>query len=470
MVAPLAAYAVGTVQQEFGRDRSTVSATVTAVERDIEPGSPLSTIVARRAYAGLVDSRIRWGGGAYDASAYVTFTHVAGDSLAVLGLQRSSRRYYQRPDADYVAVDPSRTSLQGISLGINHSKLAGRVLWDIDYFEEQPGFEPNDVGALGGTDDRAIVGNLRYRETRPGPVFHNFTLGVFGFTEWNFGGVRQVSIFEQFGSLTFKNFWNAEWNVGVVPRSMSDNLTRGGPLMGTGREVYVNADLENSGRSRTRWAAALSLSRDELDGWDRTLATRLAVRPGSRLEVSLDPRWFRGVTPRQYVLSRSGGPAATFDRRYVFAYVDRSELSARLRVNFAVTPDLTLETYLEPFASAGRYYDFGELAAARSRDLRTYGTDGTTVSQNADGSHTVTDGADQFVIPNLDFDVRSLRSNVVVRWEWRPGSTLYLVWQQNRFQRLPSARTVGVNQVFDAFGTPGDNFLALKVSYWLAVR
>jgi hypothetical protein len=150
--------------------------------------------------------------------------------------------------------------------------------------------------------------------------------------------------------------------------------------------------------------------------------------------------------------------------------VDRSELAQQLRLSYALQPDLTLEAYVEPFASSGRYRDFGELVAARTNDLRTYGSDGTTLTRDSTGGYVVTDGTQSFTLGDPDFDVRSLRSNVVLRWEWRPGSTLYLVWQQNRFQQERPTGNVGAAGLWEAFGAPGDNFVALKASYWLAVR
>ncbi|MGH7674724.1 MAG: DUF5916 domain-containing protein, partial [Gemmatimonadales bacterium] len=122
------------------------------------------------------------------------------------------------------------------------------------------------------------------------------------------------------------------------------------------------------------------------------------------------------------------------------------------------------------FASSGRYRDFGELAAPRTFDLRTYGTDGTTITRNGDTTYTVTDGASQFSFPVPDFDIRSLRSNVVLRWEWLPGSTAYLVWQQDRSQREIPTGNVGVGGLSEAFGVPGNQFVALKISYWMAIR
>ncbi len=470
-VAPLTGYGVVSMQQEFGANASTAALVLTAVERDIEEASPLQAAVARRAYTGLADTRIRWRGGQYDMSAFWGFSLVEGDSLALLGLQRSSRRYYQRPDADHVEVDPSRTSLFGYRWGINHSKLSGKHwLWDIDYGEESPGLELNDVGQLGAGDDRSLITNIRYRENQPGRLLRSYNAGFFHLTEWNFGGVRNFTILELYGNATFHNFWSLGFYVDAYPRALSDNLTRGGPLMGTGAGWSAGLNFSNASASKTRWRANLNVDEDELGGWSTSLNGGISIRPGSRWELSVDPRYSRGVAPRQFITSLSANAPATFGRRYVFSYVDRSEMAARIRLNYALTPDLTLETYAEPFASSGRFFDFGELAAARSRDLRTYGTDGTTITRASNGSYSVTDGSESFTLANRDFDVHSFRSNTVLRWEWRPGSTLFLVWQQNRSSSDAIGRRVRPGDLWDSLSAQGSHFLALKASYWLPVN
>ena len=162
-----------------------------------------------------------------------------------------------------------------------------------------------------------------------------------------------------------------------------------------------------------------------------------------------------------------------------------------MRLNYALKPDLTVEMYGEPFAVSGRWDRFGELPRPRALHLRLYGTDGATATTNADGSVTVTDtqvsagggGPTQFTLPFSDFNVRSWRSNLVLRWEYRPGATVYVVWQQNRSADAPNGEFVSFGSLVDPFrgrvsrfgyGDPGvshqmTNFFAIKLNYWLAM-
>ncbi len=405
-------------------------------------------------------------------SAFFGWSYLQGDSSAMLAQKLSGRRYYQRPDADYVTLDPGATSLFGTYVGINHSKLSGRHwLWDVDFYQESPGFELNDVGRLGGSDDRGVSGDVRYRETAAGGGFRSYEIGVSGYSEWNFGKVRQFRGVSLFSGAQLANYWQGNLSLDFGLRSLSDALTRGGPLMGTGHSVGLSGGLNNRPGSRTRWRLAASGNRDELDGWGASASASIGARPGTQWEVTIDPRLSRSVNKRQYLFSANGGRLETFNRRYVFSAVERSELAARIRVNYALTRDLTVETYAEPFASSGRFFDFGELSAARSRDLLDYGSIGTTISQpDSLGRRTVQQGTASFTIPNNDFNVRSFRSNVVARWEWRPGSTLFLVWQQNRGSRDTIGNRVSVGDVFEGLSASGNNFFALKVNYWLAIQ
>lgn len=470
VVAPRTAYAVASVQQEFGRTRSTYGATMTMVQRDIADDSPLAGLLARSAYSALAETRLRWSGGKYDMSAFVGMTNVRGDSTAILRQQRSSRRYFQRPDASHVDVDPSRRTLSGSSLGINHSKLSGaHWLWDIDLWQESPGLEPNDIGASGSVDERGVVGQLRYRENTPGSWYRAWSVGAGSENAWNFDGDRVGSKFYGFGNATFANFWRFSSDASYEPRSKSDDLTRGGPLMQELSNGGIRLELQNRSGARNGWGVEVGLADYEGAGWEREVEMSFSYRPGTQLEVTLDPSWEREKSPTQYVAAIGGGSAATFGTRYVFAGVDLSEIAARLRVNYTFTPNLTLETYVEPFAASGQYSGFGELSAARSRKLRTYGEGGTTVVRNDDGSRTVVADGQTFTLADPDFNVRSLRSNAVVRWEWRPGSTMFVVWQQDRGADR-AVRLVRPSDIFDTFNASGDNILAFKVSYWIPLR
>ena len=243
--------------------------------------------------------------------------------------------------------------------------------------------------------------------------------------------------------------------------------------MATPSNWTLELALRSRSAARTAWDFELAFGRDELGGATIETEARLAFRPGPQWEVSLEPSFGRAIVARQYVARvDTGGSVAAYGGRYVFARLNRNDFRLQLRAAVALTADLTIEAYLEPFATSGRYASIGELVAARSHELRVYGTGGTTISDSSGSSYDVTDGLNHsFSFPIPDFDVRSLRSNFVVRWEWQPGSTLFFVWQQNRDRDdgIPT-NSVGPGGLLQAFDTRGSHYLALKVSYWVAVK
>jgi hypothetical protein len=469
-VAPRTAYGVVRAQQEVGTSASVVGMMLTGVHRALDQSDPLSDLYVRNAFSGGADSLLRFAGGTYQLFTTAGFSHVAGEPGAVDRVQRSSARYYQRPDASHVTYDPTRRSLSGWNAFVELEKTNGRHwLWDVSAGAESPGFEINDAGRLGTADGLTFFGQLRYRETRPGRIFHNYSVNLNTENEWNFARDRQFGALRSDATLTWKNFWVTNLTAWVDIRAQDERLTRGGPSMGLPRAWVTIAQLSSASFARTRWNGRVYYGRNELDGLTYRISGGLSFRPSPRWQLSVDPNYLRVVDPRQYVDTLAGGRAETFGQRYVFASIDQSTLLAQVRLNYTFTPDLTLELYAEPFTASGRYSDFGELLRPRSRFLRAYGTDGTTITRNADGSRTVTDGAEGFTVDDLDFRVRSFRSNLVLRWEWRPGSTLYVIWQQDRFGSEVRGDRIGPRDLFRSFNAPGDNVLAVKASFWVPV-
>jgi hypothetical protein len=416
-----------------------------------------------------VDWRIRFQQGRYAVRGFLAASHVAGDTAAVRRLQTASTRYFQRPDIRHVAFDPARTSLGGWSAQFRADKDAGRrFLWGAEVKAESPGFELNDLGRLQSTDDIEYNADLQVRETLPGRFFQNWRLGFDTRGSRNFGGVHTQNTWGQNANVTLRNFWSLNLRSTVSLPITDDALTRGGPLMGRpgsfGQEVRLNSAFG----ARTFWRVSGGYETDALGAHRYNVGGQVTLRPSDRLNLALEPSYQAGVDPRQYV-TRIGGGTRTYGERYVFAFVDRTTISTRIRANYTFTPNLTLEGYGEPFAASGRYFRHGELQAPGSSDLREYGTDGTTVSIDGDGVRTVTDGADSFTLSDRDFHVLSFRSNLVLRWEWAPGSTFYLVWQQNRRTSEAYRTDVRFRELFETTRGPGDNFLSVKVSYWFPV-
>jgi hypothetical protein len=404
----------------------------------------------------------------YDLSWLVRGTRISGDERAILRQQRSSRHYYQRPDANHVEVDSTRTSLLGYAAAIGHSRTSGEHwLWDVDWWVLSPGYEPNDLGTLGSADAISGSASLTYRETTPGRILRNYGVRAWSERLWNFGGQRTGSFLGLDLRGTLPSFWSIGVGIDYRPEVASQSLTRGGPLMKQTGFRGWNVEVESPAGSRLQVGLGGGGGNNALGGWSFQILPRLSYRPSARWEVSFEPEYRRVSEARQYVGTFDAGPVATFQKRYVFSHLARKQFAARIRLNFAIGPDLTLESYVESFASSGQYGGFGELLAPRGNDLRVY--DGRMIVQQPEGPYVVTDGEASFRFRDPDFHVRSFRSNVVLRWEWRRGSTLFLVWQQDRSGAGFPKNPVDLSDFWDGLASDGDHYLAVKVTYWLAM-
>ncbi|MBN1448784.1 MAG: carbohydrate binding family 9 domain-containing protein [Bacteroidetes bacterium] len=468
-IEPFSGFGVLRLQQEFGEDVSTIGAILTGVQRDLRTTAARDQLT-EQASSGGVDWKLRFDQGTYELIGFAGFSHVRGSARAIEHVQRSSAHYFQRPDAEYLTMDTARTSMTGYTFSLSLEKNSGRHwLWGFGATAESPEFEINDAGRLQTADDIDTYAHIIYRENIPGSVFHMYLLEFSGSNGWNFGWIRQYSSLGFSFRNTLKNFWTTAVYLDYGLRALSDHLTRGGPLMETGAGWNVYATLNSDYADRTRWGFSGSTFSDETGSWNYSFGCSLTIRASGRLDIAIDPSYTRSVNTRQYLPVPDR--ALVDGVPYVFSTIDQGTLSTRIRVNYAFSPDLTLEVYGEPFAASGNYLGFGEQAAARSRELIVYGsTDAPSIEKNAEaGAYRVVKREGAFSFSDPDFNILSFRSNIVLRWEWMRGSTLYLVWQQDRYGYHPTGSIIGPGDLLRSFDSPGANFIALKISYWLPI-
>jgi hypothetical protein len=478
-VSPQASWSVARLIQEIGNEGSIVGAHFTAVHRDLDPAEPLAGLLNRNAITGGIDTRLRFKDRTYEAAFNVGVTYLDGEPAAIARVQRANGHFLQRVDQPRIRYDPTRRTLSGAQINSSFNKIAGRHwLWGGNYQIETPEFDPLDFGRLNYAGDFMGGPRLTYRETAPGRLFRAYSLNLQLQTYRYFDGDLGTRLnITSNNSFTLGNFWVGTVNFTRYLRGQDAQLTRGGPAMGVPRGWNLTTTLRNRLGSRTRWSGTSTIRTNELGDRTWTLNGSLSARPSPSVQFSFEPEYadedgtsatFSGPINRQFLTSLSGGRPETYGVRYVFGIVDRTTISTQMRVSYTFKPDMTLDVYAEPFAASGRYDGYGELAAARQRHLRLYGTDGTTIERLADGSHLVRDGTSSFTLANRDFNVRSFRSNVVLRWEWRPGSTLYMVWQQNRSSSVAEGSHVGLGDLFGSLSAPGDNIFAIKTTLWMS--
>ncbi len=465
-VEPGAVYGVFRAQQEFGAAQSTAGFMLTAVERDFERGSPLPRQLVRHAYSGGADWNWRLRDGEYAVSGYLGFSHLRGKPAAITAIETSSAHYFQRPDATHVVIDTTRETFSGVVAAAEIERQAGKHwLWSVEAATESPEFEINDLGRLHSADNIEAVHTLTWRENHTLGPFRRFFVTAVGRHTWNYGGDHLISQGRLRIQSTWKNFWSTGLFVGGRRHGLSDDLTRGGPLMGLPRGYTGGANIATNPAGDIFSHAWIETWWDQANSRGAVLGGGFTWRLGDRWELGLNPFYSRERDPRQYLATLDDGPPLTYGKRYIFGTIERTTLSLQTRVNFALTPDVTLEIYAEPFAASGHYLEFGQLEAPGSSEINRYGANGTDIDRE-NGLWHVTTADSSFSFRADDFRYHSFRSSAVARWEWRPGSTLFLVWQVNRSNTEASGKRVGPGSLFDGLTSDGDQYFGVKIDWW----
>ena len=455
--APRAGWGVLRVERELDDDASLLGVTATAVGRDVDAGVAL----AETALTGGADLRLRLGGGEWELAGGAGGSTVSGAPEAIAAIQRAPAHYYQRPDADHVELDPAATRISGWHADLRGGRREGD--WRVEALlgAESPGLEFNDVGILNSADDIDASAGVARVETDPGRFLHSWSVMLHDAEAWNFAGDHKPGFTGITADLTLPSFLRLTFDASVTRPGLSDDKTRGGPLMGVGWGASWGAAINSNGSGPLVWGAHVG------GEWSETEATGTAagasvlwhVSPQLRLQIA--PRIVGGKIHTQYLTTLEDGRAETYGNRYVFAELSLREIALQLRTQLSLTPDLTIDAYMEPFVSGGPFARWGELQSPGSRDLLEY-----EIVDDGDAL-IVSDGSEQFELPvPREFLYLSLRSTVVLRYELRPGSVLYAVWQQDRSDDTDLRASSYLGGLGQSFTAAGEHVVALKLSYW----
>jgi hypothetical protein len=359
-------------------------------------------------------------------------------------------------------------------------KQAGNITMWTGLAAVSPGYEVNDLGFQRTADRVFLDTRLRYTQPDPGRFLRSWNVNVGGpDAQWNFAGDRTFLTWNASATLQFLNYWRLWVRARYDPWTDDDRLTRGGPIARSPSYTSWATTLRSDTRKAATAWAYFTWGSDEAGGWDRRLRFNFSARLSEAVQLDIGPAYSWSYSAAQYVTRRTDALAqATYGTRYVFAGLDRTTLSLETRLDLTVSPKLSLQLYLEPFVSTGDYGAPREFRRPGTFDFLEYGRDiGTSVLSPAGYYDVDPDGAGPaagFQVSDRDFSYRSLLGNAVLRWEWRPGSTLFLVWQQRRISSLGAGGTepwVGrfdlSRDVADTFTSPADNILMIKVNYWL---
>ncbi|HEX5726834.1 MAG TPA: DUF5916 domain-containing protein, partial [Longimicrobiaceae bacterium] len=476
VVEPLTNYLVARAIKDFRGGNSAVGVIGTYTHRELPDDGRLD-FLTRDAFLAGVNGRHRFWGNNYEATASVLGTNVRGDEAAISNIQTRAGHFFQRPDADHVEFDPTRTSLSGWLADVQVEKLGGgRWRGGLYGHARSPGLEMNDVGFQRNTDWMLQGSWLGYHVNTPTKLFRNWNINANQWNGFTFGGERLTTGFNFNGSFQLHNNWGAYWSTDNEIEALRADVLRGGPAFVGPTYTNWNAGFFTDGRKKVSgemWGGFFKEFGTVGGGW--WTGAFLAFRPGGRIQASINPNLNVSQDPWIYVTQLD----ALGERRFVFAHIEQRSFSVSTRLSYAFTPKLTLEFYAQPFVAGGEYSEFREVADPRADDFddrfHIYTPDEITF--NADSMRYEVDlngdGPFEFSFGKPDFNVKELRSNMVLRWEYRPGSALFLVWGSARSDFNPDGsvrfgrdfrRLFGRERGYDV---PSTNVLLIKVNYWL---
>jgi hypothetical protein len=409
IVEPRTNYFVARVQKDLRNGRTTVGGLVTNVYRNIN--AEHLNFLNRKAFSGGLDVNHRWGNDQYNFNAKIVGSYVSGDSEALDEVQTSSTHYFQRPDASHLTYDPTKTSLGGYAGSIMTGKVGGGN-WNYGFagIFRSPGFEINDIGYQQNSD--MMLGALfgEYHQFEPSKAFRRYGVNYAIWYGQSFGKERLTLGGNINANFQFLNYWSFRVNLNSEIMQLATSLLRGGPAVKVPNRYNFNLGINSDERKRISGGINGNYSTNGHGTHSLFLGPNIDLRPTSRFNMSL----FVGINPElndiQYVDDETDQNG---NKHYVLSKLDRKTVFLMARFNYTLTPNLTIQFYGQPFFTAGTYSNFKEVVNPRAGEY-----------DNRFQSYNYGD--------NPNFNFKQFRSNLVMRWEYSPGSTLFLVWSQGR--------------------------------------
>jgi hypothetical protein len=466
---PLTNYFAGRVQKDINKSNTIIGGIFTSTYRDLNHDYLL--FMNKSAHTAGIDFRHHWKNKTYYIDFKAVGSHIAGSTEAITGMQKASSRYYQRPDAPHLELDTTATTLSGTGGSLEIGKGAnGKWRYGIGAHWSSPGMELNDMGFQQSVDKILQGQSISYVENVPKGIFRTYQFVLTEANYWNFGGEFITTELEFEMSLGFENKWEFHGEIDRFGRGLDVGILRGGPALyvygKTGQDYFLSSD----GSKKVSFGIGYEneLFDDGISN-NHEFHTQINWKVTNSLQISPEFTYFKEVFDYQYIPNKQFSDPG----RFLLGHLNRNTYGITLRLSYAVTPDFTIQYYGSPYITMGKFSDFKTLADPDAKDpskvLRSFNSDEIAYDQN-ERKYIVNDGVlPELSFDNPDFNFRQLRSNLVARWEYRPGSVLYLVWTHNR----TSSEDV-TNNSFDynmdrLFNKHAENVFLLKFSYWFSL-
>ncbi len=468
-VEPLTNYFVSRVQQDLNNGNSQIGAMFTATNRNLN--DPSLEFLHQSAYTGGVDFKHSWKNRTYFIEGNVAVSTVNGSPKSILRSQTSSERYFQRPDADHLDIDSTRTSLTGSGGKFKFGKRGnGNIRFETGASWKSPELAVNDIGFMRNTDLIRQWFWMEYNLLEPTKTFRHFRVNLYQNTDWDFGGenIRNGINISTYADL--KNYWGLRMGTSLRNTSMSRSALRGGPALLLPGSTYVWFRVSSDERKKLRfsanpWVSSGNQRYSNGYGWSMSFN----YQPINALSISVSPRYNRRTWEQQYVATKSFGSKS----RYINASIEQNTASVSLRLNYSFRPNLSLQYYGQPYVSNGDYSEFKRITDPSNsiyEDRFQNFTEEELTIDDPSGDYLVDenlDGTVDYSFTDPSFDFLQFRSNLVMRWEYKPGSAFFLVWNKERTEN-PNLDRFTFSQTVDNFLDPvsqASNIFLLKFTH-----
>jgi len=471
IVEPLTNYSVARIQKDFREGQTTFGGIFTSTLRNINDND--LNYLPDRSISGGLDFSHQFFNKRYMLDLSLTFSHVNGSRESIRNKQESSARYFQRPDAEHVSLDTNRTSMTGFANKFVIGKFGGgNWRWATGMIGNSPEFEINDLGYIQNVDQIDNFIWVGYRKFEPGKVFRSININGNSFKTYNFGGEALFSGLNINGSAQFLNYWRINFGGNYNFRGISPNVLRGGPSINTFARKSMFYGISSDDRKKVNISAFgfTYKNEDECSGF--SISPKLSFRPRQNISASIGPSFRKEFDSWGWVSHETDNSG---EDHFIFAELKQKLISMVVRFDWTLIPGLTIQFYGEPFFTAGEYSDYKEVVSTRAKHhserFRPY-TEAELNYYDEDeyfGVDSNSDGIEDFGFEKMDFNFKQFRSNLVVRWEYKPGSLLYLVWSQGYNHSTSIGKFDFQNDVSDLFSSNSNNVFMLKFSYLLDI-
>jgi len=431
------------------------------------------TFLLDNSMVGGLDFEHKIGDTDWITSGVISFSKITGSKEMITSAQRSSARYFQRPGQNYLSVDSSATSLKGHTLELSITKNSGKHwLGSITYGQTSPEFEVNDLGFMQSADYRSLRSILIYSEQTPGKYVRNWHIYSGVSTNYTFGN-EKGNVGSFFGSnFQLNSLWSLNIDGGANFGGKNFTLMRGGPASYRPADWRFGVNIQGDNRNKIIPGFGGGYREDESGEYDKWLYVDSKFRPNSSLEFEIGFSFGKEKDTDQYITSVKDELAVdTYGQRYVFGDYLVNRQSIEFEVDWTFSPDLSIQFFMEPFILSYDFVAFKEFTTPGEFAFDYYGEESGTIEFEDNYYSVDIDGNGPAVgsgFYNPDFNFRSMRLNAVLRWEFRPGSTIYFVWQQNRDDYVPFLGGLDPQRDYDGLlEMKPENIFMVKASYWI---